>query len=732
MIETSDQKTPLNSLESALAWLALGYRPIPIERTAAKKCREKGWQDSRYTAEELPDHILPSHNVGVLLGDERGSADVDCDCFEAIAAARLLLPTTGIIFGRDSKPASHYFYRLSPGTTTSQFKDCFTKSMIVELRSNAKNGKTMQTVVPYSLHVKSGEWLRFEHGTDGVPAILTGEDLERHVAMLAAAAILARYYPPYERNTTELAIAGVLARQNWEVDDAVAFVQAVYAGAPANDTSTSGGGTPSPTADNSVRQTFENFERGQEVTGVPKLRECFGAHSKAVDTAMKWLKIAAAEEPKVRGSQSLVPSGDYKEHINMTEGKFSHPTAELGNVTMVLRFATEWAGALGFDEFTSNIVLQRDVPAHPRLKKGPLQEEHFGYIQEWFQLAAQHRGVGLQTIMQACYMVAKENPFHPVLDYLNDLDPWSEETNDPLLDTWLIKYLGAEDTPVNRAIGRMWLISMVARVKNPGCQADHMPIFEGEQGIRKSTAMRNLVPCEDWFTDQMPDISSKDADIQLQGKWLIEWSELDTFGRAEITRTKAFITRMVSRFRPPYGKVAADFKRQCIFVGTSNTSDYLKDETGARRFWPAKLGFGVIDIEALKRDRDLLWAEALARFEAKEQWWPDAKETVLLKKEQDQRYAPDDWTVPLLAWAKNPTADPSELSAIIKLRSKAGCVNTREALICAIHIPLKDISVPLRTRAARILTKAGWKDSRIMVDGVQDVYYTAPKEGVKQ
>ena len=654
----------------------------------------------------------------MLLGDEHGSADVDCDCFEAIAAARILLPTTGIVFGRPSKPASHYFYRLSPATTTQQFKDCFTKSMMVELRCNAKNGRTMQTVVPYSWHAKSGEQLRFEAGSSGTPAAMSGEDLSRHVAMVAAAAILGRYYPPFERNTTELAIAGVLARNNWEVDDAVAFVQAVYAGAPANDTSTSGGGTPSATSDNSVRQTFENFERGQEVTGVPKLRECFGAHSKAVDAAIKWLKLAGGEEEKVSRSKSLVPTGDYKEHLNQTEGKFSHPTAELGNVSMVLRFDEAWAGSLGFDEFTSNIMLKRDVLAHPRLKVGPVLEEHFGYIQEWFQLAAQHRGVSQQTIMQAAYMVSKENASHPVLEYLADLDPWTPETDEARLDTWIIKYLGAEDKPVNRIIGRKWLISMIARVKNPGCQADHMPILEGDQGIRKSTAMRTLVPNQEWFTDRLPDISSKDADIQLQGKWLIEWAELDTLTRAETGRVKAFITQQVSRFRPPYGKIAADFKRQSVFVGTSNTYDYLKDETGGRRFWPVRLGFGKIDIEALKRDRDLLWAEALYRFEAGEIWWPDDEaEQRLLAVEQEERYFEPIITGPVLRWCEKPQpgAPGSGMDGVVL--SKPGVVLLREVVVYVLQRQIGSVDRTTQIEITKVLKKNGWDPERRLIDG---------------
>jgi predicted P-loop ATPase len=241
----------------------------------------------------------------------------------------------------------------------------------------------------------------------------------------------------------------------------------------------------------------------------------------------------------------------------------------------------------------------------------------------------------------AIQTVAREFPFHPIREYLNGL-VWDKT---PRIDDWLTLYLGADPSEYARAVGSKWLIGAVARIFRPGCKNDTCLVLEGPQGALKSTALRTLgAP---WFTDEMSDLGTKDAALQVRGVWIIELAELAAMGRPEGSRIKAFISRSIDRYRPPYGRHLIEVPRESVFAGTVNHDTYLKDETGGRRFWPVRCG--TIRFEALRRDRDQLWAEAVARFNAGQTWWIDS---VVLSatavEEQQQRYDEDAWQ-PLIA-----------------------------------------------------------------------------------
>jgi predicted P-loop ATPase len=305
---------------------------------------------------------------------------------------------------------------------------------------------------------------------------------------------------------------------------------------------------------------------------------------------------------------------------------------------------------------------------------------------------------------QAVETVARDATFHPVREYLGGL-AWD---GTPRLDHWIDTYLGAKATPYTCAIGPRWMISAVARVCRPGSQADCALILEGPQGIKKSTALATLAG--DWFTDGLSELGSKDAAMETRGVWIVELAELDSLSRAETSTVKAFISRRHDRFRPPYGKRIVDLPRQCVFAGTVNPEGgYLKDATGARRFWPVSCGN--IDIEGLQRNRDQLWAEAHVRFRQGEPWWLEDKQLQQhASEEQADRYQADAWEERISRWLKEGAHSGNPFS---KARQQATTdVSIGQVLKDALEIDPARWTQADQNRVARCLTSMGFEQYR--------------------
>ena len=316
----------------------------------------------------------------------------------------------------------------------------------------------------------------------------------------------------------------------------------------------------------------------------------------------------------------------------------------LANAITALRLAPEWHGVLAFNELSCRLV-KLSPPPYDKATSGDWTDEDDILTAEWLQRRSIESGV--QTAAHAAQAVSHEAPFHPIRQYLSSLQ-WDGEKR---IQRWLTTYLGVQFSDYACSVGAKWLISAVARVMSPGSQVDTCLVLEGEQGIRKSSSLRVLAG-DDWFTDQLSDLANKDSSQDLNGKWIVEFSDLGQMSRSEEGVLKAFISRRIDHYRQSYGRRTQDFPRQCIFAATTNKDNWAKDETGARRFWPIRCG--AIDLESLRRDRDQLWAEAFSMFQKKATWWLDDDAVIkAAKEEQAERFEADIWDEKVWNWVLN-------------------------------------------------------------------------------
>jgi len=289
----------MKPLDAARFYVERHFWPIPIPfREKAPVIRD--WNSLRITAETAPKFFNGKEsNIGVILGDDYGSTDIDLDSEEAIWAAQELLPETRFVFGRKSKPKSHYFYRCDPPVRSKRFLDPVNRQCLIELRCRKSDDTAgLQTVVPPSTH-PSGERIEFEPGFDGAPANIDADVLERAVARVAAASLLARHWPAEgARNEAFIALAGALARAGWSEDDAVAFHRGLYRALWKH-------GADLHQAAAEVRSTFAKHASGAQTTGLRRLSELLD--KRVVDAVTLWLGIAREPEPRRTAAPAAKP-----------------------------------------------------------------------------------------------------------------------------------------------------------------------------------------------------------------------------------------------------------------------------------------------------------------------------------------------------------------------------------------------------------------------------------------
>ena len=388
-------------------------------------------------------------------------------------------------------------------------------------------------------------------------------------------------------------------------------------------------------------------------------------------------------------------AGGWKDQLSRSEN--GSLIAHMQNVELILGNDERWAGVIGYSSFSSKIIKLRAAP-------------YGGGVGEWADIddmrvmkwLAQQYNLRVKSthVIEAVSVVAHDHAFHPVCEYLKGLE-WDRV---PRLGTWLTDVLGVELNDYSTKVGKRWMVSAVGRVMVPGCKADSVMILEGAQGAGKSTALGILGGA--WFMDTPFTLGDKDAFQAIRGKWIIELGELDSFNKAESTKAKQFFSASIDTYRESYGRRTMDVPRQCVFAGTTNQDEYLKDATGNRRYWP--VACTKVDLDLLREIRDQLWAEAVFCYEAGDVWWVNRDEAPLFAEAQEERFVVDEWEGPILSWLEE---------------SQIGETTTgSEILSGPLKLDAGHWGKPEQMRVGAIMHRLGWRKRRMPA---------LPKSGVR-
>lgn len=291
------------------------------------------------------------------------------------------------------------------------------------------------------------------------------------------------------------------------------------------------------------------------------------------------------------------------------------PRSTIANVVVILENDPRLKGRIAYDDFEKRPVVLKDFPWRkltPQTRY--LTDLDDANLAHYMEKVHEIAGTKIDIALQVLYERTK---FHPIRQYLKGLT-WDGVER---LDTLFIDYLGAEDNAYVRTVSRKALTAAVARVMNPGVKFDYVLTFVSDEGLKKSTLIDKLG--KQWYSDTFTTVQGKEAFEQLQGVWLVEMAELSGLKKAEIEAIKHFISKREDRYRVAYGKRLENFPRQCVFIGTTNKTDFLQGSTGNRRFWPVACVRARRTKEPFQDlteyEINQVWAEAMERYRNKEE-----------------------------------------------------------------------------------------------------------------
>jgi putative DNA primase/helicase len=393
-------------------------------------------------------------------------------------------------------------------------------------------------------------------------------------------------------------------------------------------------------------------------------------------TTTQAIRTADAElVQRVEVREELAESKPVLEDYGFQRGAQGRYVPSLDGVCRVLEKHPRWAGKIWYDTFLEKVQTDAFGPT----------ENWTDYLaarlNRWIQAVFEFPTLGTERVQEAADTVARGNPRNVLREWLESL-AWDQT---PRLHDLLPRGFGTRQDIYHVRVGECWLVSMVARALQPGCKVDTMPVFEGSQGAGKSSALAILGG--EWFGECHEDFGSKDFVLSLKGCWLIEVAEMHAFRRADVDRLKGIMSTRIDRVRVPYGRVTEEHPRQSVFAGTTNRDDWQADDTGARRFWPVRCGF--LNHDWLRENREQLFAEAVARFRAGDDWW--SVPTVQAADAADERRPEDPWEEVIAGYVDTNRT-----------------YSARELLGTPLNIDIENQSNAAAKRVGSILRRLGW------------------------
>ncbi|MEI7774525.1 MAG: VapE domain-containing protein [Verrucomicrobiota bacterium] len=370
------------------------------------------------------------------------------------------------------------------------------------------------------------------------------------------------------------------------------------------------------------------------------------------------------------------------------------PQVNMAGIYHYLVKHATWAGKIWYDTFRNRIRTNYLGP------EKDWTDTDTARALLWFQRVAELGPAEKSHVDAAVSLIAQDTPRNWLTDWLKSL-VWDEK---PRLENWLQFACGTVADEYHASVGKNFILSLVARAFEPGCKVDTMPVFEGAQGAGKSTMLAILGG--EYFAESHEQIGTKDFNLSLEGRWLMEISELHGMRPAEVERVKAVLSTATDRFRSPYDRHFKESPRQVVFAGTTNRDDWHSDDTGGRRFWPVRCG--PINIEWLCTNREQLFAEAVARFNAGEKWW-DVPETEAAAQIHDRR-AEDPWEDDMREYlARNSTVTISHILDTI------------------LEVEVDKRTAAMSRRVGSILRGYGWKRQTVRDGGRPVRAWVKPK-----